>query len=487
MPSERSKACAYAALQALGYYAAIYFVSLHFLVAWKWNTTGPDLDQLVVEIVNPLPHEVLGITNSNKNLSGVPTPETVDELLQDIQQARTPTTNSKEAQALLDDFHETLAKWKKADSAGASFLPEGSQSDQELELSNLLQQTSLAEMKDSHQVTSRMKTIVEELERLVDQKGGVRWSDIQDLLSPEEEFPSKEKLSADELEDMLCLLPVPPEDEAALEDETNSDPMTAESGDGHLQLQNISLYATEDDLEVHFSIIESVLDHRLTNPLERLQNTPEVSAQLEKCRKTLLEAMVNANGIVDNTVEEVSEARAKSSSVARQAREKASAGCNTVHSDDVMDLVNAGLNALARHQDLRTELLRVLNELDAASAENLILDAVFKTEPAIPSLPFPRELMVQRLVDTPLLPNLGMWLDRLLDFIGGYNDSLDHYVDQLQERLVDIHNKDASSLGKVFASTLLVRSGHLRIPIPEPVQKILQQTSGGRAVLASIS
>ena len=496
MANEITKAAGMAALYTLAFNMVCLFLYVHYFVALKWQTTLPTPDQILEVVVNPSPDEIALLvgssSSSSSNLTGVPTLESVDELLQDIMQAQ---SNNQESDAviekvrdLLDDWNKGLAKWSDSDlDPNASFLSDGSlQSSSMMDLTKeLLQQVSLSEAKDTQDFSARMKAIDDELEILLQRRLVVSWADIHDtlLLAATSSFPSKEKWSAAALEDMLCLAPVPPDD---IGDDQDDTPATVQGDDDNNDgtMKDRSLYANEDDLEVHWSVIESILDQRTTKPHERLQDNTELQTLMQESRKTIKGAFADADGIVENMVRETVEGTGATSTSS-----SSSSGCqDAADSSMILDLVNAGLNALARHQDLRTELLRGLAELDADRAEHLILDADFKMEPYLPTLPYPQELSAQRvLVDTPLLPHLAAGLDKILDIVGGYNDSLDHYVDQLQERLVDVHSPEKSSLGKVFASTLLVRSGHLHIPIPEPVQNILKQSSGGRAILASVA
>ena len=492
MANERAKAAGMGALQSLGCYFILYFIYVHLFVALKWNSTLPTRDQFKVVIVNPSVDDT-SYKSSSRNL------ESADKLLQDIMQAQVKEENDatiEDVRDLLDQWKKQLSKWSDRDKdPNASFLSNGTIkfSSSMMDLTKeLLQQTSLSEGKDTNDFTLRMKAIDDELETLLQRRMVVSWAEIHEILgtADDESFPSKEKWSADALEEMLCLSPVvPPDDENAIGDGDRTSATVKgdddDTSDGVRTVKDRSLYASEDDLEVHWSDIEAVLNSRMSNPQERFQNSAEVMALMQESRKTLKGAFADADGIVENMISESIEGAddkpASSSST--------SSGCHdAADASIILDLVNAGLNALARNQDLRTELLRGLAELDAASAENLILDADFKMEPFLPTIPYPQEMSAQRvLVDTPLLPHLAAGLDKILDIVGGYNDSLDHYVDQLQERLVDVSNEEKSSLGKVFASTLLVQSGHVRIPIPEPVQKILQQSNRGRAILASVA
>jgi len=481
MLSDRSKARGYAALKALFTYVGAYIIIAHYFMVLKWNSVGPGGDDhLGVDVVtNPKVIFAKDTTNAD-----VPSSSAVNEFLKTIQaemqdhQDELESTVGK-AQDLLEDLRKKASKWSQTD-GGSLVLPAGSALDETLELKDLLLHAqSLSDMKDDNVFQSRMEHVRKQLKELADKRAVVRWSDVHELLSPEAAYSPKEKLSSEELKEMLCLAPEPPE-----EDAIDSETLEAVSIGG--EVQNRSMYASEDDLEVQFSVVETILNIRLANPQERLRDRTAVQTFFEKLKMTFADELRKGNTIVINTVAEITGAVDRTSSLPGQTREKP-AGCTAADKDDVMDLVQAGLDALARHQDLRSALLVALEELDSASAKNLILDADFGTnDPTLPMIPIPDKVPVQRLIDKPLLSNLAPILDRFVDIIGGYNDSLDHYVDQLQERLVDVDDKDASSLGKVFVSTLLKRSGHLEFPIPEPLKDILRQTRGGRALLASL-
>jgi len=494
--------CLGALLKALFWVFMIYFVWVHFLVALKWEKSSPTWDDYTVEImVDPEPDQVAHLMVPPANATpDLPPRESILQLIKDMEEAsppRNPAPQDK-ARSLLNAYKSMFKLWDKKD-ANHSFFPsekdawlsEGKKKIESLQIVRLLQRASLSGEDDKASRDSEsdkklkllMDIVLHELQGLVDAKADVQWHSISNLLLKNNNssggivFPPKEKVSKDKLFKMVCPDKVEEKDEPALADEEDL-PTTTDSND--TEITNSSLYALEEDLEAHLKIIESLLDHRMTDPTAGLRNNSLVQKSLKETKKLVKGAFVDADSILNSTVQEMSEAFLES-------YKKANSGCVAFSEEEVVAFVDAGLNALARKQDLRDALLRVLEEIDSEMAKNMILDADLSTEAPIPERSSTGALRLRAVCDTPLVRNLAARVDRFLDIVSGYNDSFDHYIDRLTERHVNIRDPEASSLGKVFVATVLERSGHVRVQIPVSVQNWLLKTSRGRALLEFVS
>jgi hypothetical protein len=130
--------------------------------------------------------------------------------------------------------------------------------------------------------------------------------------------------------------------------------------------------------------------------------------------------------------------------------------------EKVVALVNAGLDALYRQQDLRQVL--GVNEDDA---NPVAMDAAWK--PAQET--YPESINLRRVIDTPLLKKTAQWIDNALDLAGGYSDYVDSKIDALTQ--------GRDEFGAVLVDYLLRQSGKVRVPVPTRIQakKTKEQTA----------
>ena len=76
------------------------------------------------------------------------------------------------------------------------------------------------------------------------------------------------------------------------------------------------------------------------------------------------------------------------------------------------------------------------------------------------------------MIDSPLLKKSVDWIDALVDAVGGYNDELDQYLDDL----IQLH--DTTSIGKIVVEKTLEKVG--RVPdlnvakFTNPFEKLVQ-------------
>ena len=127
-----------------------------------------------------------------------------------------------------------------------------------------------------------------------------------------------------------------------------------------------------------------------------------------------------------------------------------------VSQQDIEELMDEGLEALKRRQDLRRVLIRsVLSKFDDVDKQDLILDAPLDA-PRQPVTTAPSTINLRQVMDVPLLKEVESWIDLALDHVGGHFDSLDQLVDKLAA--------DESSVGKVLISKLQTLAGKIDIP-----------------------
>jgi len=154
-------------------------------------------------------------------------------------------------------------------------------------------------------------------------------------------------------------------------------------------------------------------------------------------------------------------------------------GSSCFDEDLVATLVSAGVEAQMARADVREALRKAVLEYDPnISDDDLILDA---------DLGVPREdtpnrahshdgnggsINLRSMIDSPLLKKSVDWIDALVDAVGGYNDELDQYLDDL----IQLH--DTTSIGKIVVEKTLEKVG--RVPdlnvakFTNPFEKLVQ-------------
>ena len=130
--------------------------------------------------------------------------------------------------------------------------------------------------------------------------------------------------------------------------------------------------------------------------------------------------------------------------------------------DNVIQLVEDGLTALLRKADLRNFLRGKAIQLDP-SATSVILDADLPMmEPKIPD---PETINLRRIIDKPILFEVIDWVDKVVEAIGGYNDDLDQYLDQ-------VAGSSSASIGKLLVDKLLEASEKVDLPHPRKLEQL---------------
>lgn len=130
---------------------------------------------------------------------------------------------------------------------------------------------------------------------------------------------------------------------------------------------------------------------------------------------------------------------------------------NCLDEDIVLDLLEGALDAITQNIDLRNHLRRRAMELDP-TAKSIILDADL---PEVrPFVPEPATLQLSRILDKPLLFEVIEWIDKLVEAVGGYNDSLDTYLDM-------VAGSSRASIGELVVEEILKKADGVEIPNPK--------------------
>lgn len=471
-----------AALKGLGFYFLTVVFVVHGFVALKWETANADGRYTVETLTTPeIPQDLIQWRDwhdsSSSEAPSLKEVETMRDTIKSVTAYRGVLVD--QADEVLEAYESKLQKLKPMDDLKESVLSEGNHTFRNLRLDNLLQRESLSDLTEKG-IEILFTTVLKELKSISERGPTARWNTLNDVVSPKEPHPAKEKLLWKDLEKELCSLPPLKEE---LDDDDDEDTPYLADDDPSDQL---SLYAQESDLANHLKQVRSLLAARSKNPQVHLEKRSAVVKQFTNATEVVLQSIETAHANMDKTLKEISDNIADTKVPAKSNKNR-NPDCDAASPDDVKEFMDAGLNALARKADVRDALLEVLEILDPEAAKNLILDADLNADPALPPIPSPENFSLVKLLDSPVIGKMDRFVDGLLDRIGGYFDSFDSYMDRQTEKYVDSYDENASSLGKVYVVHLLIRSGHLKVPLPKILRESLESSHRGRALLASLS
>ncbi|KAL3937600.1 MAG: hypothetical protein SGBAC_007325 [Bacillariaceae sp.] len=130
---------------------------------------------------------------------------------------------------------------------------------------------------------------------------------------------------------------------------------------------------------------------------------------------------------------------------------------NCVDEETVLELLEGALDAMTQNFDLRNYLRRRAMEMDP-SAKTIILDADL---PEIrPFVPEPKTLQLSRILDKSIVFEVVDWIDKFVEAVGGYNDSLDAYLDS-------VAGSSRASIGELVVEEVLKKADGVEIPNPK--------------------
>ena len=480
MADGRASAYGRAALRAAGYYLLLYLLILHLFVAWKWETT--ELEELTdIEYYNiKVPERVTVV-------EGVPSVEDLEQLRQDVQGSQATRRHdipSSQTSKILDKYHATLRNWDywddnnhdnnhrnpTGDAPWPVLLPEGSKSIKIASFVKLLLKASLSEIREEKAMNASFQMALREFQGLADRRSDVKWDVIHDSLL-QDDYPAKEKLSQEDVYDMLCRPSIVDEDEEEYPVEVDT-PVDAMGGE--TQNEELAAYVVEDDLEPHFQLIQSLLAKRKDTPKDYLITHTNAMLILKQATQTVEGYLEHARTFTGETVKANLLERDDRRAGATTESEDHAAVTSCLADDDVLALVEVGLRTLQRRGDLRSALLHQVKELDPSLAETLILDAIFDTQPPLPNSVLGKSttLNVQRVVDTPLLQHSAHAINRVFEWARPYTDRLDVYLETLKRRN-EGELAEGASPGDILIHHVLQSTGAMELPVPEPLRRLL--------------
>jgi hypothetical protein len=147
----------------------------------------------------------------------------------------------------------------------------------------------------------------------------------------------------------------------------------------------------------------------------------------------------------------------------------------------VARLLEAGLDALRRHKDVRYAIQEELKEIGVE--EGIELEKVYTdSEAPIPELVPKATINVRKVIDTPLMRHASETVDACLEFTRLYTDAVSKLVESL-----NLPKIPKASTGKRLITYILQKSGMMSISVPRHIHEMLLRSERGRAFLSTYS
>jgi len=213
-------------------------------------------------------------------------------------------------------------------------------------------------------------------------------------------------------------------------------------------------YAYESDLHHYLKKFEKKFSNRAQGRgIHALlpESIKELEDIMESKMKIILEDIITVADDLEGQLDQITTGVKGSTS----SSSSSSVGSSCVDTDLVHTLVEAGLQALLAHGDVREALRKTTLQLDPKTSEDeLILDADLPLidESHIKSYgndAMMKSINIRSKIDTPLLMKSVHWIDHFIDAIGGYNDGLDQYLDSLTDY------RGGNSVGELVVESIL--------------------------------
>jgi len=150
------------------------------------------------------------------------------------------------------------------------------------------------------------------------------------------------------------------------------------------------------------------------------------------------------------------------------------ADCLESPQDRILPWLEAGLEAIYRHQDLRGALLQALQR-DGVDTTHIILDADLPRSSRQTAPQRGGTVNLRQVLDTPTLHQGSVVVDRLLDGISGHYDALDDLLDKWVYARVSGDDDDDRAVGRALVASLLRAAGKVEVPVPP---SLLHQKAG---------
>jgi hypothetical protein len=469
----------------LAYYAMAYILLVHLFVAWKWETTVLE-EYVVLEYYNdPIP-------DPSELKEGMPLVDTLTLFLEEtktnaINKKQDDTTYSSRVDMVLANYHSALRNWDYWDSnsnSSSALLPEGGKRVKIISSIKLLMMSSLSDISaDDIVFNATFQVALREFQGLADHKSEVQWDVIHGLLA-DSKLPDKEKLDKKDLYESLCKLPPLSTEEENLLAWDSQEEVANEQEIREEEDFDPSIYLSEDDLKMHYQMVEAILEKRnesIHGYLTMKSNTT-ISLALMEAVDILRHDLSDAQVYAQESIDAIKEKKRQTASEAGEERiDDPPAFGSQAMGEAVARLLESGLDALQRHKDVQRAIQEELKAIGVE--EGIELEKVYTDfDASIPEIVPQATINVRRVIDTPLMRHSSQTIDAFLQFTRLYTDSVSKLVEGL-----NLPRIPKASTGKRLITYILQKSGMMTIYIPKQIYEVLLRKGGGRDFLSSYS
>ncbi|CAB9529631.1 expressed unknown protein [Seminavis robusta] len=512
-----------AALKGLGCYTFLVLVIIHLFVAWKWETTVLE-DFVLIEYYNdPLP-------TPPKAIKGGPSEDSLMDFLQDTQQEiknYNDDDTADQVDKIFKEFQSTLRNWEywddNKDKDNTTLLPDGRKSLKIVGFIKILKKASLSEMETDDGLSAAFKVALREFQGLAEHRSEVQWDIIQKLLlntEGQEEFPDKQVISQDDLYEELCRLAPLPELELLLpddddeqdtdavvvqeeeEDEQDEDNETETYADEDHDNIDTSIYLAEDDLNMHYQMLEAILEKRSDNIRDywQLKGNASIEAALTEAIAIVKQDLEETKMFTRESIRAIKDdqasllvAHANTNDKVEEPKEKEEledSSLDTSQCDSaeevqqaVLVLMKAGLDAIHRKTNIQTAILDKYAKIVPEAKDVPIFENDEQLDEVLPEMTPQMQVNIRKIIDTPLLRHSSVALDWVLDWVLMYTDKLEKEIDKLALPA----NMETASTGELLVAYLLQTTGKQPLPIPPEVHQVIVQSERGKNFLSTYS
>lgn len=429
---------------ALLYWVGFYAIIVHLFVIWKWESYAVSPR---TSVVSQTKKETVTLYEDQSNMWSQITQATKSEI--EATQTMMRSIGSKQAllQQSLDDMIQTLdnlvEKQKNLENLEneVSLLTEnlvifrdGTEAPEQVlgYFEGLAAVPDLGEIKNLPDLKRAFTLVIDGLDKQMNRVDEVEWSALNRLFAG---IKHPERVS-----EMTACPEIPEQNKEEEKEEPKSDVTITQTNETVL---------TEEDLVARQEEIRAIWDQVYED--KPLPVTDNEIKRLENVRQKLVDAwLVQVQASYDKSIDSLEEAIANALETMPDEEtveeEPVHEDVNCAKTNDVLAVLETGIEAMYRKQDLQEALQKAMSARDP-ELRNVILDADLPMGESRPEIVGPATL--RQYLDVAMLTHdVPGWIHGLLDLTGGHWDVLDNAIDRLPE-----------NAGEVAVKNVLVHAG----------------------------
>ena len=285
------------------------------------------------------------------------------------------------------------------------------------QVDELLRTADLAEISDTDDLRVAFTSATESMKKFLHEaQGEPRWAAVNDLLR--QSYPPK-RSQVSSCPD----IPEEKQDEEAENIESNEPEVDILEGP----------ILTKADVDALLGEIRTARDSLYEKDRPLLVSDDEMK-RLENVRQKMTgEWMQRVQQALDEALENVELAlvSAQEHATDQAGRDEDHKDANCAGKADVLEVLEAGIEALYRKQDMQEALRLAMIDADP-SLKDVILDADLPLGENLPQVSLP--VTLRQYLDTEILVHdVPGWIHALVDAVGGHSDAIDNFVDTLPD------------------------------------------------------